>query len=198
MPGVEPLRILAREAQEAEGVRGAQRQERERSRRLAAVEPVARLEWRIGAAVGRAERIGVLAQLVRRRGQLGQVRLLGHFAPQPARHQRHLEVFLQAVVEHRERGLEIGRGEQRERRAVHLFADRVVLAAEANELPQPRLDLVVLLAQRHDLALGDGDRVAAVRMRNEDLGNDVGVVREEPRIRLQPLRDSRCIHAHFL
>src|SRR5262249_46873819 len=45
-----------------------------------------------------------------------------------------------------------------------------------------------------DLALGDGYRVAAVRMGNEDLGDDVRELLEEARVVLQVHRDVVCVH----
>ena len=93
-------------------------------------EPVARLEGRLRAAIRRAQGARVFANFLAGRGQFGQVRLLGNLAPQPQRDLRTLEVLLQAVVEHGQRRLEIVARKQRQRRAVQLFADLVILAAE--------------------------------------------------------------------
>src|SRR5208283_723904 len=89
---------------------------------------------------------------------------------------------------------QIGSGEQRQGRAVQFLADCVVLAAELDELLQLGFELKVLFPQRDDLALGDGNRAATVRMRNEDLRKQVGVLLEESRVFLQVVGDSARIH----
>ena len=80
---------------------------------------------------------------------------------------------------------------------MQLLADGVVLAAVADQLAHPAFELGVLFAQRDDLPLGDRDRVPAVRMRHEDLGEEVGVIGEELRALLQVLGDGRGIHPGF-
>src|SRR5689334_23463980 len=67
---VETLRLLAPEREHAERLLGAKRQVRERLQRLAAVEPLARLERRLASAVGRTQPVRVFANADRRRPEL--------------------------------------------------------------------------------------------------------------------------------
>jgi hypothetical protein len=62
---------------------------------------------------------------------------------------------------------------------VQPVADLVVGAAVADELGEPGLELAVLLAELHELPLGDRYRMALVRMRDLDLGQPVRVLFEE-------------------
>src|SRR5690348_11359593 len=146
---------------------GAQREKGEGPQGRVRVEPVARFERRLGSAIGFAERRRIFAQLLAGRGELGKVRLLRHLPPQAQRDLGYAEIVLETVIENAERGLQVRRREQRERGTVQLLADRVVLAPELDELLELGLELFVLLAQRDDLALGDGNGASSVRMRHE-------------------------------
>ena len=66
--------------------------------------------------------------------------------------------------------------------------------AVADQLAQPVLEVARAVAQRKDLAFRDGNCVAAVRMGDEDLRDDVGVVLEERRVLLQVIGNCTCIH----
>src|SRR5208282_6480084 len=110
------------------------------------------------------------------------------------RNLRHAKVVEQAVVEHAERRFEVGSGEQGKGRAMQLLADGIVFAAELDEFLQLGFQLQVLLAQGDDLALGDGNRTASVRMRHEDLGEQIRVLLEEARVLLQIVGDRARIH----
>ncbi len=145
---------------------GAQRQEREGFRRRFDVEPFARFERGFRTAVGRAQPVGVLAHAVGRRGELGQLHARAARPPQAHRDLRHAEVFLQAVRQHGQRRFEIGCGEQRERRAMQLFADRVVLGAVRISSRELLLELVCSVAQRER----SGARRSESRGRRADAG----------------------------
>ena len=80
---------------------------------------------------------------------------------------------------------------------MQLFADGVVFGAIADQLARSAFEVGVLFAQRDDLPLGDRDRVAAVRVRDEDLGEEVGVIGEKLRALLQVCRDGLCVHRDF-
>src|SRR4029453_7696997 len=153
-----------------------------------------RLQRRARSTVRGAQLVGIFAKLLAGRCELGKIGLLRYLAPEPTRHVRDTEVFLQAVVEHRERRFEIRRGDQRERRSVQILADLVVFSSEAHELAQSDLELAVLLAQRDDLTFGDRYRMAAMRMRDEYLGDDVRELLEEVRVFLQVMRAGVCVH----
>src|SRR5439155_19745260 len=62
-------------------------------------------------------------------------------------------------------------------------------------LAQAILELGVLLAQRYDLPLRNRNRMAAVRVRDEDFGDEVGVVFEERRVFLEVSGDGGRIHS---
>ena len=86
------------------------------------------------------------------------------------------------------------RGEQRERDAVHLLADGVVLLAELDQLAQLALELPAPVPQREDLPLADRDGASAVRVRDVDLRQRLGVVLEELRVLLQIAGDFLGFH----
>src|SRR5205814_1821185 len=88
-------------------------------------------------------------------------------------------------------------GKKRERRTVDLFARHLVFRTEANQLTQLGFELVVLFAQRNDLPFGNRDRVSAMRVRDEDFGDHVGVIFEELRVVLQIFCNGVYIHSLF-
>ena len=62
---------------------------------------------------------------------------------------------------------------------MQLLADRRRSRCRSDQLAQLGLELGVLVAQREHLALGERDRVTAVRMRHRHVGDHVGVILEE-------------------
>src|SRR4051812_8643865 len=76
---------------------------------------------------------------------------------------------------------------------MQLLADLVVLRAVADQLAQPLLEIMRTVAQREDLALRDGNRVAAVRMRNE---RSAQLRRRSPRRTRGYSSDNRQLHLH--
>ena len=145
-------------------------------------------------AIRLAELIGVVAKLLARRRKLRKIGLLGDFAPEPAGNVWDAEVLVQALIQHLKCRLEIGRGNQRERGSMQFLADPVVLGAEFQQLAEPPFELTVLLAQRDDLTLGNRNRMSAVRVRNENLRNDIRKLFEELRIVLQVMCYVVCVH----
>ena len=111
---------------------------------------------------------------------------------------QHLEIILEALIENAQGRFEVRGGKERQRRAVQLFADAVVLTAELYQFPQLGFELAVLLAQANDLTLRDRDRVAAVRMRNINCGQEVGVLREELGVLLEIIGDVIPVHSPLL
>src|SRR5882672_3558152 len=192
--GMEPMGVAARQRENAERLLGAQRQVNERLALPFAAEPLRRFELRFRAAMRRAQMIRIFADAFGGRRELRQIDGRRGLRPQAHRDLRHPEILSEAVGQYRQRRLEIGRGEQRECRAVQLLADLVVLGAVADQLAKPLLEVVCLVAQRQHLSLRDRDCVTAVRMRNEDLGNDVRVILEERGILFQVLRYCACFH----
>src|SRR6266404_3361729 len=77
---------------------------------------------------------------------------------------------------------------------MQLVADRLVLTAELDQLLQLGFELRVLLAQRDDLPLRDGNRAASMRVRHEDLRKEVGVLLEKRRMRLEVIGDRARFH----
>ena len=131
-------------------------------------EPAGGLEARIRPAKRRVEVCGERAQLLARGTEFGHI---AHPAPQPDARMRDGEILAQVVVELVEHGREGARGEQRNGQPVHLLADDVVLLAELDQLGELALERARLVAQRDDLAIGERDRLAAVRVRHVDLGS---------------------------
>ena len=107
---------------------------------------------------------------------------------------RHGEVLAQVVVQRLQHGVQVAGGEQREAQAVHLFADGVVLLAELDQLRELALEHFAFFAQGEDLALGDRNRAAAVRMRDVDLRQQFGIVFEETGVVLQVAYDFFSFH----
>ena len=106
----------------------------------------------------------------------------------------HREILAQVEVERIGRRREVSRAEQRERKAVHLFADCVVVFAEADEFAELGLEQLHLVPQRYDLALGKRDRAPAMRMRHVDRFEQRRILVEELRIGLEELRDVFGVH----
>ena len=89
-------------------------------------------------------------------------------------------------VQHR---LERCGSDHRDTETMHLFADRIVLLAELEQLVHLDLELLVLVAQAQHLALGDRDRPPAVRMRDHHVRHQLRMLLEELRVILQVLRN---------
>ena len=68
---------------------------------------------------------------------------------------RHGKVFAQMKIHGLDGRLGIARGDHRQRQAVQLFADHVILLAELDQLAQFVFQLFAFFAQRQDLPLAD-------------------------------------------
>src|SRR5450631_1830459 len=172
----------------------AQRKECKGRQRWRAGEPIPRFERRLCSAKRSVQRGRIITQLLAGRRQLRQVRLFRDLAPQAQSDVQNVEIILEAVIENAQGRFEVRGGKKSQRRAVQLFADAVVLTAELYQFPQLGFELAVLLAQADDLTLGDRDRVAAVRMRNINFGQEIGVLREELRVLLEIIGDVIRVH----
>src|SRR5512135_2113957 len=192
--GMETLWVAACESEQPERRVGAQRKIGERGERLAIVEPAAGARCGLGTAVGPAQVVGIGARLGRDVLELGERGAVRGGAPEADRDLRHREILPETVRQHGQGRLEVARGEERQRRSVQLLADDVVLGAVADELAELPLEIADPVAQREDLAFGDRDRVAAVRMGHVDPGEDVGVVFEEVRVLLEVVGDGARVH----
>src|SRR5690606_16472262 len=148
-----------------------------------------------GAAGGPAHRLGLLA-LGRLDG--GRFREVGRhaLAPDAQGNVRHGEVLAQVEVERVRERREIARAYERDREAVNLLADDVVLLAEAHELGELAFDELQLLAQRKRLALGERNGAPAVRMGHLDRLEELGMLVEEARV--GPQEDGDLFGAHRL
>ena len=136
------------------------------------VEPFARFERRLACrSTARRSRSAYSRTASGRRGELRQLRLLGGLAPTAAsRPAARRKSSLQAVVQHGQRRLEIRRGEQRERRAMQLFADCVVFACRSGSARAAGARARAFFSRSVTIwRSAIGNRVAAVGMRNEDL-----------------------------
>src|SRR6185503_6606130 len=107
---------------------------------------------------------------------------------------RHGEVFLQVEVERARERREVARGGERYREPVDLLADGVVFLAELDQLAEPRLQHLHLVAQRHRLALGERNGAAAMGMRHVDRFDEIGMLVEELRVGAQEAREVVGVH----
>ena len=183
-PRMEALRVRARRAP-ANRTSATVRSGRQANdcRRLAVLEPFARFRNRLRArnTAPRGARRSRGRPPTSPRARAGTI-CSGTLAPQPRGDLRHAEVLASGCgraprASSRDRA-------QRTARVSSGAAARPIAsfsAAEADQLAELGRQLGILLAQREDLALGDRDRVAAVRMRHEDLRDLVRIVLEELR-----------------
>ena len=160
------------------------------------VEPFARLERGLRARSTARRARSAYSRISRPTSRRARaVRLLA--APRPTAASRpaaRRNPRVEAVVQHGERRLEVRRGEQRERRAVQLFADRVVLVAVRGSARAACARARALLSRSARIwRSAMRNRVAAVRMRHEDLARRLGVVLEERRVAAS---GNRRLHLH--
>src|SRR6185369_9299846 len=72
---------------------------------------------------------------------------------------------------------------------MHLLADRIVFFAEGDQFGELAFGLPVLVAQGQHLALGQRHGPATMRMGQEDLRHQVGILLEEAGVVFQVVRD---------
>ena len=99
------------------------------------------------------------------------------------------EIVAQMEIQRMQNRLKRGGGDHRDTETVHLFADRIVLLAELEQLVHFDLELLVLVAQAQHLALRDRDGPSAVRVRDHHVRHQFRMLFKELRMILQVLRN---------
>ena len=107
---------------------------------------------------------------------------------------RHGKILTQTLHQRIVERIEGIGSEQADREPVQLGADLIVLLAVADQFDELGFKLADLVAQGVQLALGQRDRLPALRMRHGDLDEDVAVLGEEVGVFAQVLRDLIWIH----
>ncbi|MNC86876.1 hypothetical protein D3C83_25630 [compost metagenome] len=107
---------------------------------------------------------------------------------------RHGEILPETQIDRAQRTGDVTRAEQRHGEPMDFLPDGIVFLAEVDDLAQFRFQLLALFAQADDLAFADRNRSPAVRVRNVDLSQHVGILLEELGVRLQIIRDVFRFH----
>ena len=163
----------------------AQRHGRHRGHFLTALrEPAQDLVLRGRTAIGLLQPIGPLLQTGRHRPlrSFGQI----HLRPQPHHHEGHVEPAPQTRAQQSRQPRRIALAQQRMRQPLHLHRQRIVVAADAQEVGQALFQHAVGVAQHRHLALDQRNGAPAMRMAQLELAQHVAVRLEELGIALQP------------
>ena len=91
---------------------------------------------------------------------------------------RHGEIFAQVIFQRANNlvGQRLRRAQQRECEAMHFFRQCVVVAPDGNEIGYLMFKAAHLVAQRQNLSFRERNRSSAMRVRDEDLRQCIGVL----------------------
>src|SRR5579859_1912492 len=177
--GIKPLRVLARQGEQAESAVGAQRDVGIRFQQATGLaEPLRGFEHDLVAAIRLTQAVREYPDFLAAGLEFWQRRVVP-LAPQPNCDVGHREIFPANVVENLQQAFQVSRFDHCQRGAMHALTYGVIFFAELHQFAQFRFQHLVLLAQRDDLAFGDRDGPAAMRVRYRDFPDHIREILEK-------------------